>query len=110
MHPLDYIEDSEPIMKKSLKDIPIKEVLEQQQKWCENNHRNFKSIEDLRDMFTAEREPNPFTYEVLGPKYGSEKLVFKKMEQLCRDGYLEYGTSIRTAWLTDKGKETISNL
>jgi hypothetical protein len=72
-----------------LKDIPTKEVLEQQQKWCEN-----------KDL--------PFTYEVLGKKYGSEKLVFKKMEKLANENYLEYGVSLRTAWLTDKGKEFIS--
>jgi hypothetical protein len=67
-----------------LKDILIKEVLEQQQKWWDN-----------KDL--------PFTYEVLGKKYGSEKLIFRKMEQLEMEGYLEYGTSLRTAWLTDKG-------
>lgn len=74
--------------KYSLKDIPIIEVLTQQQKWSES--------EDL-----------PFTYEVLGKKYGSEKLVYCKMRQLEKLGYLDYGVSLRTAWLTDKGKEFI---
>ena len=72
-----------------LKDIPIKEVLEQQYKWW-----NDKSL--------------PFTYEVLGDKYGSEKLVFKKMEKLEEQGYLEYGTSLRTAWLTELGLSIIN--
>lgn len=78
-------------MKFSLKDIPTREVLEQQQKWWENKEL-------------------PFTYEVLGQKYGSEKLVFMKMQKLLREGYLEYGVSLRTAWLTEKGKSVISPL
>lgn len=77
-------------MKFSLKDISIKEVLEQQQKWWNNKEL-------------------PFTYEVLGEKYGSEKLVYKKMEQLDRLGYLDCGVSLRTAWLTEKAKEYLTN-
>ena len=73
---------------KQLKDIPIKEILEQQQKWWNN-----KSL--------------PYTYEVLGKKYGSEKLVYRKMEQLCEKEYLECGVSVRTAWLTEKGKKLL---
>lgn len=71
-----------------LSDIPINEVLEQQLKFSEANRRG---------------EIIPWTYEVLGEKYGSEKLVLKKMEQLADRGYLEYGVSLRTAWLTEKG-------
>lgn len=78
-------------MRFSLKDIPIEEVLIQQQKWWDN-----KSL--------------PFTYEVLAEKYGSEKLVYKKMEQLDNLGYLEYGVSLRTAWLTKKGEEFLKNV
>lgn len=74
-----------------LKDIPVEEVLIQQQKWWKNNEL-------------------PFTYEVLGEKYGSEKLVYKKMEKLAGLGYLEYGVSLRTAWLTEKGKELVDNI
>ena len=73
---------------KQLKDISIKEVLEQQQRWWEDKNL-------------------PYTYKVLGEKYGSEKLVFKKMEWLASKGYLEYGVSLRTAWLTEKGKNEI---
>ena len=80
--------------KKQLKDIPIKEVLKQQQKWWEAN---------------LEKRNLPFTYGVLGKKYGSEKLILRKMKQLVDKGYLEYGTSLRTAWLTDKGKNYLKN-
>ena len=75
-----------------LKDISTKEVLQLQNKWSENNH------EDI----TTE---NPFVYEILAKKYGvDEKLIFSKMEKLEDEGYLEYGVSLRTAWLTEKGK------
>jgi hypothetical protein len=77
-------------MKYQLKDIPIREVLEQQRRWQKNKEL-------------------PYTYEVLGKKYGSEKLVFKKMEKLADEGYLEYGVSLRTAWLTEKGEDSLSN-
>ena len=68
-----------------LKDISIKTILEQQQQWQDNN--------DLS-----------FTYEILSKKYNcSEKLIYKKMEKLVDKDYLEYGVSLRTAWLTEKG-------
>jgi hypothetical protein len=72
-----------------LKDIPDIEVLEYQQRWWEDNNL-------------------PYVYEELGKKYGSQKLVLKKMEKLVENKYLEYGVSLRTAWLTDKGKSLIS--
>lgn len=67
-----------------LSDIPIEKILAYQQKWWDN-----------KDL--------PFCYEAF-PEY-PPKLVFKKMEQLADRDYLEYGISLRTAWLTDKGKE-----
>lgn len=71
-------------MKLSLKDIPTRDILLRQQEWWEN-----------KDL--------PFTYEAF-PQW-PEKLVFKKMERLADEGYLEYGVSLRTAWLSEKGKQ-----
>jgi hypothetical protein len=34
----------------------------------------------------------------------SEKAVQRKFEELTRRGYIEYGVSERTGWLTDKGQ------
>ena len=77
-------------MKKiTIKDIPTKEVLEYQNKWQKNCA---KSI----DM--------PYCYEALPYP---DKVIFRKMEKLFDQGYLEYGVSLRTAWLTEKGKELI---
>ena len=74
-------------MKKiQVKDVLTQEVLKKQQEWW--NNKNL-----------------PFTYERF--KGVPEKVVFRKMEKLVEQGYLEYGTSLRTAWLTDKGKKLI---
>lgn len=45
-------------------------------------------------------------YEGLCVLY-SEKAVCKKMEDLATRGYIDYGVSARTGWLTDKGKEAL---
>lgn len=37
----------------------------------------------------------------------SEKAVNRKMEELSKRGYIEYGVSARTGWLTDKGKAAL---
>jgi Mn-dependent DtxR family transcriptional regulator len=39
----------------------------------------------------------------------SKKAVYYKLSDLADKGYIEYGTSVRSAWLTDKGKETLRN-
>ena len=73
-------------MKKHIRDVPTLEVLKYQKEWCDN-----------RDL--------PFTYERF-PDF-DEKLVYKKMEKLSDEGYLEYGVSLRTAWLTQKALDLI---
>jgi len=34
-----------------------------------------------------------------------EKVCFRAMERAHRRGYLDYGVSLRTAWLTESGAE-----
>lgn len=34
-----------------------------------------------------------------------EKVVVRALERENRNGMIEYGVSLRTAWMTDKGKE-----
>lgn len=34
----------------------------------------------------------------------STKAVIRKLEELADRGYIEYGVSVRGAWLTEKGK------
>lgn len=39
-----------------------------------------------------------------------EKVVERKMEQLDRRGYIDWGVSLRTAWLTNKGRDRLAEL
>lgn len=49
-----------------------------------------------------------FPYETLADAFGcSQKVAYRACERACRHGLLEYGTSLRTGWLTDKGKELL---
>ncbi len=32
-----------------------------------------------------------------------EKVILRKLDKLCDRGYLEFGVSLRTGWLTEKG-------
>jgi hypothetical protein len=44
--------------------------------------------------------------EVLAKRY-PEKVVAARMQQLVDMGLLEYGVSLRTAWLSDAGKKRL---
>lgn len=75
-------------MKWSRKDIPTIEVL----KACDSFHSgdNKNGLEILREKFKC-----------------PEKIAFAAIERDLGKGLLNYGVSIRTAWVTDKGKEVI---
>ncbi len=45
-------------------------------------------------------------YDLACKKY-SENAVIRKCEDLCARGYMEFGVSPRTGWLTDKGRESL---
>jgi hypothetical protein len=36
------------------------------------------------------------------------KVCYRAMERAARRGYIERGVSLRTGWITDKGKELLS--
>ena len=81
-----------------MKDIPIKEVLAYQKKWHENNMKSGGMVRPPEADFV---EDMPFTYEALPYP---PKVIFKVMEKLAEQDYLEYGVSLRTAWLTEKAE------
>ncbi|OGU55452.1 MAG: hypothetical protein A2V66_16810 [Ignavibacteria bacterium RBG_13_36_8] len=60
----------------------------------------------------ALREQNldyKFPYETLAEKTGEcEKVCYAAIERAESRGYIEYGVSLRTGWLTDKGKKLLS--
>ena len=40
----------------------------------------------------------------------SEKAVWRKLEELYARGYIARGVSVRTGWLTDKGKASLAQV
>lgn len=48
-------------------------------------------------------------YEILMEETGQpEKVCYNAMIRACGRGYIEYGVSLRTGWLTLKGKQLIA--
>lgn len=51
-----------------------------------------------------------FPYETLAKKFGcDEKLAYSACERAEENGLIEYGVSLRTGWLTDKGLTLLKN-
>ena len=49
-------------------------------------------------------------YEILAEWTGEhEKVCYRAMERAHKRGLVEYGTSLRTGWLTEKGKELLKS-
>jgi len=49
-------------------------------------------------------------YELLSKETGEcEKVCYRAMERTNNKGYLDYGVSLRTAWVTPEGKEFLEN-
>lgn len=47
-------------------------------------------------------------YEALALETGQcEKVCYRAMERACDRDLIEFGMSLRTGWLTDKGKELL---
>jgi hypothetical protein len=47
-------------------------------------------------------------YELLQERHGEcQKVCLRALDRAYQRGYLEYGVSLRTAWLTEKGKNLI---
>ena len=79
------------------------------------------STKDVTDKMVAEayaeaarqRGPNwrdsyQYPYEILQQRTGEcFKVCYRAMERAARRGLVEYGVSLRTGWLTDKGKELL---
>lgn len=48
-------------------------------------------------------------YDILMQETGQcEKVCYRAMERACDHGLIEYGTSLRSGWVTEKGKALIS--
>lgn len=52
----------------------------------------------------------PFPYEALADETGQpEKVCYRAMERAALRGLINCGVSLRTGWLTDKGKALIAD-
>lgn len=50
----------------------------------------------------------PWPYELLAKRTGEHwKVCYSAMVRACDRGLIEYGTSLRSGWLTEKGKELL---
>jgi hypothetical protein len=50
-----------------------------------------------------------YPYEILQNTTGQcEKVCYRAMERACSRGYIECGVSLRTGWLTEKGKALLN--
>lgn len=66
------------------RDIPERELLE--------------AIVAFQESISDGNYQTPFPYEMLAHKY-PEKVTYKKMEKLDNKGLINYGVSLRTAWV-----------
>lgn len=63
--------------------------------------------EAYRDYNQAE---GPFPYDLLIERTGEcFKVCYRAMERACERDLIEYGVSLRTGWLTDKGKALLAD-
>lgn len=68
-----------------------------------------KRISDLEvvravDQYRSRRH-RPYPYEDLAEMHGCpEKVAYRACERAFGNGLIDYGVSLRTGWLTDKGK------
>lgn len=52
----------------------------------------------------------PYPYELIQKWFCcNEKLAYKVCERADKRGLIEYGVSLRTGWLTDKGLKLLEN-
>ena len=74
-------------------------------KFTQRNRRHIAKY----GLFNFQKKLNfHFPYEVLSRATGeSEKVRFRAMERAAAHGLIEYGVSLRTAWLTNKGEKLI---
>lgn len=58
--------------------------------------------------YQDDAEKDFFPYDLLTYMTGEcEKVCIRAMERACRHELIEYGVSLRTGWLTQKGKDLI---
>jgi hypothetical protein len=72
-----------------------------------------KGISDklVCDAYFQAREKNVWPYELLEEWTGEPfKVCYRAMERAHKNGLVDYGVSLRSGFLTDKGRELIGEL
>lgn len=65
-----------------------------------------QAVANYQDAAVGDR--GLFPYERLARKFNcDEKLAYRACERAAKRGLIEYGVSLRTGWLTEKGKELL---
>jgi hypothetical protein len=71
--------------------------------------RDISDLEVCKAVAEYKRTRGDFPYEALARKFKcDEKLAFSACERAYRNGLIEYGVSLRTGWLTEKGEGLIA--
>ena len=69
--------------------------------------QDISNFEVVKAVAEYKKDPynSPYPYEILAKKFGcGEKLAFSACERAVDSGLIEYGVSLRTGWLTEKGQ------
>ncbi len=66
-----------------------------------------KALVCLKMAVLSADDPERWSLYSSACKRWSEKAVCRKFEDLGRKGYVDYGVSPRTGWLTPKGQEAL---
>lgn len=70
-------------------------------------YKEYKRLVDTIPVLSFAVFP-PFPYEVLAKKFDcDEKVAYRACERAEDRGLIEYGTSLRSGWLTNKGKDLL---
>lgn len=91
----------------AMKDITDKQVCAAVNKYQEEMKPLFDTNKIFGDSFPMAEHPK-YPYETLVIETGQpEKVCYRAMERAADRDLIEYGVSLRTGWLTDKGKALI---
>lgn len=75
---------------------------------CKAVHQYRENMSKI-PLFSFASKYVKFPYQVLAEKFNCDKkLAYSACERACDNDLIEYGVSLRTGWLTEKGKELLS--
>ena len=72
--------------------------------------KDISDIQVLQAYKKAKLADDKWPYDFLMEETGQPlKVCFRAMERCCGRGYVDYGTSLRSGWITEKGLKLITN-